>query len=140
VIYALLYLFIEVVVSVNLFSILGGIGAFVEIIGTALLGAFFLANFRYTLAESLDALSKRNLTPEAFGQLNLFVFIGAILLILPGVFSDILGLALQFSTVATLVAKRFMPSNAPDHKRPKEDVIDVEVLEHDPEKLDEKRE
>ncbi len=129
-IYFILYVFLETLISVNVFSQLGGLGAFVEIMGTAFLGALFLANFRATLAQSLQALAQRNLTPEGLSQISLFTVIGAFLLILPGVFSDILGLALQFSAVATLVSKRFAPpQNFPAQRRHDTSVIDVEVIE-----------
>jgi 2-isopropylmalate synthase/UPF0716 protein FxsA len=124
-IYFFLYFFIETIVSVEVFSLLGGIGAFLEIVSSALLGIFLLINFRYTLKESIEALLERRITHERFNQVNFLSIMGAFMLILPGVFSDILGILFQFSVVTTFIVSRFM--------KPKKDyddsVIDVEIIE-----------
>jgi len=61
--------------------------------------------------------------------LNLFSMLGAILLILPGFFSDILGILLQFSFFGTLFAKKILHLKSKKRDFKNSDVIDVEIIE-----------
>ena len=130
----------EVVVSVNVFGALGGIGAFIEIILSAILGIFLLANARYTMAESFDALATRRISPETFSQVNMFGFIGALLLIIPGVLTDTIGILLQFSAISSLIIGRFVSPKRPQTHQNENEIIDVEIIESkvaDPKEKDE---
>jgi len=139
-IYFILYIFLEVMISTNISSAIGGFATFVEIIISAMIGFSLIANFRYTFFESLSALNNRAISIEEFQKLNAFSLLGAILLILPGFFSDILGLLLQFSFFATLFAKKVLHVNKNNKyenfndKGIDDDVIDVEVIEHNTDK------
>lgn len=128
-IYFLIYLFLEVIISVNVFGALGGIGAFVEIILSAVIGVFLLANARYTMAESFNALATHRISPETFNQVNIYGFIGALLLIIPGILTDTIGLLLQFSAIVSLIIGRFVKPKPPQNSHQNEDVIDVEIIE-----------
>lgn len=130
--YFLLYLFFEVIISVNLFSQLGGLGSFIEIILSAFIGFILLINFRYTLGESFAALRAQNISPQTFKTLNILTILGAFLLILPGVLSDILGVLMQFGFVSTFIKNRFIKPKNQNNFSPKDDdeIIDVEVIEH----------
>ena len=136
--YFLLYLFLETIVSVNIASYIGGLATFFEIVLSALLGIFILANFRNTFMENLMAVSYARIDLEEFQRLNLFTVIGAILLILPGFLTDIIGLLLQFSAVTTMLVNRygvkskrekFEDFEEPFYKECDDDVIDVEIIE-----------
>ncbi len=139
-IYFLLYLFLEVIVSVNISSVIGGFNTFLEIIFSAFLGIFILSNFRNTLMENMRAVSFSQIDLEEFQKLNLFTIIGAILLIIPGFLTDIIGILLQFSAITTMIvnrygmkkkSKNFEQFYTTQHKGD-EDVIDVEIIEkHD---------
>ncbi|OQX75024.1 MAG: exlusion protein FxsA [Campylobacteraceae bacterium 4484_4] len=127
------YLFLEVVISVNIASRIGGMMTFVEIVTSALIGFYLLTNFRYTLGQSMAALMSGEITIEEFQKMSLFTGIGAVLLILPGFFSDILGVLMQFGFFGTLFAKKIL--HLKDKKRKHEgefdDAIDVEVIDVD---------
>jgi len=132
--YFLIYLFLEVMVSVNISSAIGGFATFAEIIFSAVLGFILIANFRVTFVQSLQALSNRTITMEEFQKLNAWTILGAVLLIMPGFLSDIVGILLQFSFFATLFAKKvlhvksFSPKN--NFKKGREDeIIDVEIID-----------
>ncbi|MEJ2500761.1 MAG: FxsA family protein [Campylobacterales bacterium] len=138
-IYFLIYLFFEVVVSVNIASAIGGVWTFVELIASALAGLVILANFRGTLAENIHALNQARIDPMEFQQLNLFTILGAILLILPGFLTDIIGLLLQFSVITKMLVNRFVAQSkhdSTDHFTQKKDdhVIDVEIVSDDADK------
>lgn len=92
---------------------------FLEIILSAVVGFMLLANFRVNLIESMQALQRNAITMQEFQKLNAFALLGAILLIIPGFFSDIVGIFLQFSFFATLFAKKVL------HVKDKKDNIDI---------------
>ena len=131
--YFLIYFFLEVVITVDIAGRIGGLATFFEIIVTAFIGLFLLTNFRYTLAQSMQALMAGTITVEQFQKMNLMSLLGAILLIIPGFFSDIIGLLLQFGFFGTFVAKKIL--HLKEKKRTKqgeyEDAIDVEVIDRD---------
>jgi len=131
--YFLLYFFLEVVVTVDLASRIGGLATFFEIILTAFIGVFLLTNFRYTLAQSMTALMSGSITVEEFQKMNMMSLLGAVLLIIPGFFSDIVGVLLQFGFFGTFVAKKIL--HLKEKKRAKkgehEDAIDVEIVDCD---------
>jgi 2-isopropylmalate synthase/UPF0716 protein FxsA len=145
-IYFLIYLFLEVVISVNIASALGGIMTFFELIVSALIGIAILFNFRNTFAENMKAVSYNCINLQQFQELNLFTLFGALLLILPGFLTDMVGLLLQFSVFTTMVVNRYsarngqcdMPSKHEEHghshthftyhERKDDDVIDVEIV------------
>ena len=135
-IYFLIYLFLEVVVSVNIASAIGGVWTFVELIASAALGFVVLANFKGTLAENIHALNHARIDPMEFQQLNLFTLLGAFLLILPGFLTDIIGLLLQWGVVTKMLVNRFVAQSQPHHTsnssiKRDENVIDVEIVDDD---------
>jgi len=132
--YFLLYFFLEVLVSVKISSYLGGLGTFIEIIFSAFVGMTILSNFKSILMENFKAVSHYTMDLEQFQSLNLFTFFGAILLIIPGFLTDIIGLLMQFSLVTTIIVNRFYDDkNSCDiyeknDVKKDSDVIDVEVI------------
>lgn len=57
-------------------------------------------------------LREREIGYEAFVGSNIFRILGAILLILPGGLTDILGILMQFSAIGFLAVKPFMKKPA----------------------------
>jgi len=141
-IYFLAYLFLEVLVSVNISSAIGGLATFFEILFSALIGISILINFRNTFVQNMTAVSYNCIDLEEFQQLNLFTLFGAILLIVPGFLTDIIGILLQFSAFTTMLVNRYNvkskkcnPSFEDENinfKKDIDDVIDVEIIEHNP--------
>ena len=138
-IYFLVYLFLEEMISGSVFGRLGYMGTLLEIISNALVGFIILTNIRITLGESFVALQRGSISSEEFQRLNIFTIIGAVLLIIPGAFSDIIGVGLQFGFITTLLANRMgggrdvykHHQKFHDSKRREDDeIIDVEVIDH----------
>jgi 2-isopropylmalate synthase/UPF0716 protein FxsA len=138
-IYFIVYLFLEVLVSVNISSAIGGLATFFEIILTAFLGISILINFRKTLVENLTAVSYNCIDLQQFQSLNLFTLIGAILLIIPGFMTDILGAVMQFSVLTSMFVNRYNVKSTHCKTKTEEnfrqnniqkdsDVIDVEII------------
>jgi 2-isopropylmalate synthase/UPF0716 protein FxsA len=132
-IYFLLYLFAEVLVSVAISSAIGGLATFFEILLSAFVGISILVNFRKTLKENLDAVSYNCIDIQQFHSLNLFTLLGAVLLIIPGFLTDIVGILMQFSVVTTMIVNRYSVksknSKTKFYQTQKDsDVIDVEII------------
>ncbi len=106
-IYIFLYLFLEVMVSSYFISLLGGFYTFLEIIISAFIGVFLLKNFKYSLMLNIVALTKGEITQQDFIKQNVANAIGAILLIVPGFLTDIIGVLLQFGLLSMLLTKIF---------------------------------
>ncbi|MBA1432907.1 MAG: FxsA family protein [Epsilonproteobacteria bacterium] len=137
--YFILYLFLEVLVSVQISSAIGGLATFFEILLSAFVGISILVNFRKTLVENMTAVSYNCIDLEEFQRLNLFTLIGAILLIIPGFLTDIIGILLQFSAFTSMIVNRYnvksekCNTSFEDENRniqKDSDVIDVEIIEH----------
>ena len=136
-VFVLLYILLETLITVNIASKLGGFATFIEIVVSAFVGLFLLTNFRYTLANNAMMLFSREIDSDEFIKNNIYSFIGAVLLIVPGFFSDMLGVLLQFSTVGTFIARRVfkIKPKEKDFKNYKgeanDEIIDVEVIDRE---------
>ena len=134
-VYFIVYLFLEVLISVNISSAIGGLATFFEIMLSAFVGLSILMNFRKTLVENLTAVSYSCIDLKQFQRLNLFTLIGAIFLIVPGFLTDILGIFLQFSALTSMIVNRYNvesgkcnPQFETNTKSKDSNVIDVEII------------
>jgi UPF0716 family protein affecting phage T7 exclusion len=132
--FLIIFFFIEVLVSVEIAGRLGGLLTFVSIVVTALIGFFLLTNFRYTLSKSATDLMNGSISMQDFQKMSLFTLIGAVLLIVPGFFTDMIGVLLQFSFFGKLFANRVLNlKNKNSDKNIKnegrDNAIDVEVID-----------
>jgi UPF0716 family protein affecting phage T7 exclusion len=137
--YFLVYLFLEVLVSVSISSSLGGLMTFFEIILSALIGIALLVNFRQTLVENFTSLANNAIDIEQFQKLNLFTLLGAVLLIIPGFLTDIVGVLMQFSVLTTMLVNRYNVKSEnrktnfqQTHIKKDSNVIDVEIISDNP--------
>ncbi len=126
-VYFLIYLFLEITVTLNIAREIGAFATFLEVVISAIVGFIIIANLGNSLSEGFRALVEKRITEEEFTKLNIFMLIGAILLILPGFLSDTVGILFQFPYVALMITKRFYRFKK-DEKR-SDDVIDVEVID-----------
>ena len=125
--YFLLYLFIETFVSVQIASAIGPFWTFVEIIASAVYGVWIIKNMHIQILATMQSLANGEISIEEFENMNLATVVGALLLIIPGFFTDILGILLQFGVFSTFIAKKILKLKS--KKREDEDVIDVEIIE-----------
>ncbi|MEA1956403.1 MAG: FxsA family protein [Campylobacterota bacterium] len=136
-IYFIVYLFLEVLLSVNISSTIGGLSTFFEILLSAFIGISILINFRKTLVENMTAVSYNCIDLQQFQKLNLFTLIGAIFLIIPGFLTDIIGILMQFSVITSMFVNRYNVKsnkcnveNTQENIQKDSDVIDVEIITH----------
>lgn len=125
-IYFLIYLFAEVILTVEVASRIGGLAMFLEIVGSAFLGIFILMNFRH-------ALRTRQIDMQGFSNRNISGLLGSLFLILPGVLSDMIGMVMLLSLLGTLLINRFTrkyPTENTTQTPQKDDyVIDAEIID-----------
>lgn len=149
-IYFLLYLFLEVMISSSIAGSIGGLYTFIEIVLSAIIGITILKNFKYSLTENIQKARTGQITQEEFINTNVAKAIGAFLLIVPGFFTDILGLVLQFGIFVSIFSKIFTfkkPQNNSkyssnfeykhtnfnntNYKKENDEIIDVEIIDSD---------
>ena len=136
--YFLVYIFLEVIISVNISSAVGGLVTFLEIIISGFIGVSLLMNFKSNFRENLNAVSYDCMNLKQFQNLNLFTFIGAIFMVLPGFFTDILGALMQFSIFTTMLVNSYNVKFAKcktnfdtyqtNNIKKESNVIDVEII------------
>jgi len=137
-------------ISSSIAGSIGGLNTFFEIIITAIFGIFLLKNFKYSLSENINKARNGQITQEEFIKTNVGRAIGAILLIVPGFFTDILGIILQFGFLTMLFSRIFTfkspnktskypknfghsqpNSNNTHYKGVNDEIIDVEIIDDD---------
>ncbi len=139
-IYFVIYLFIEVMISSFFITLIGGLFTFLEILLTAIIGISLLKNFNYSLEENIVKIRTGQMSQEEFIATNASRSIGALLLIIPGFFTDILGILLQFGILIGLFEFLFKNKNNTSfhntydthttRKEKHDEIIDVEIIEH----------
>jgi len=144
-IYLLVYLFVEIMISVQFASALGGLFTFLEVVFSAILGASFIRSTPMRMMEAMQSIRNSEIDPKNLHMIPIMRVAGGILLIIPGFFSDILGILMQFNFFADMMIKitnnkqnarynnryetHFEIKTKP--KKKDNDVIDVEIIEHD---------
>jgi UPF0716 family protein affecting phage T7 exclusion len=106
-VYFLIYLFLEVMISSSIAASLGGLTIFLEIVLSAIIGITILKNFKFSLMESIEKARSGQMTQQEFLRTNVSRAIGAIFLIIPGFFTDIIGLLMLVGFLPFIVSKIF---------------------------------
>ena len=128
--YFLISLFLEVVVTIDFGSHFGGIITFFEFIGSFFAGMLILQNLQFSMRENIARVINRDISSQEFISMGLFKLVGAILLILPGVLTDIIGILMQFESTASFFAKYFLPKESAHSPKSEDDnIIDVEIID-----------
>jgi len=91
-IYFLVFLFLEIATTSFFAGMLGIFLTFVWTIVSIFLGIFIIKNFNLVIMYNINEIMAGNLDQEEFYKNNISKLIGALLLIIPGFFSDILGI------------------------------------------------
>ena len=140
-IYFLIYLFLEVLLTVQVASQIGGLMMFGEILFSAFIGIAILFNFRATLLSNIMELRERRVDANGFYKRNLLSLLGAILLILPGILTDIIAVAIHLFLAGQLIVNRFTPKYPEEDSQTKQNtsyyskddnVIDAEIISDPP--------
>lgn len=77
-IYFILYVFLEVMISSTISGEIGGLMTFLELITSAILGIFLLQNFKFSLMEKINAVRSGDLTQDEFIKSSIGAAIGVV--------------------------------------------------------------
>jgi UPF0716 protein FxsA len=126
------FLLLELYFSLKTGATIGFLWSVIWILASFMLGMTLLKNSQMKMLNNLQSLKEGRLNKERFQNASFSYFIGAILLIIPGVFSDFLGIfALLYALYLQFVAKITPVSHNPYNHNNKgdDDVIDVEIID-----------
>jgi len=124
----------ELYLSLKVGSSIGFGWSIIWIISSFLLGMGVLKNAAVSMQKSMASLATGKLNMKSFHDSATSYFLGAILLIIPGVFSDILGVIALLYTFylqlgGTIPNSKNKTNINNNNKQGDEDVIDVEIIE-----------
>jgi len=125
------FFLIELYLSLKVGKSIGFFWSVVWIMGSFMLGMALLKNSQQTMVGNMFAMQRGKLDMRKFQNASMSYFAGALLLIIPGVFSDFLGLlALIYTFYLQFVAK-ITPEqkNNNFNTQGENDVIDVEIID-----------
>ena len=145
-IYFIIYIFLEVMISSSISSSIGGLMTFFELILSAIFGIMLLRTFQFSLLDKINLVKNGQITQDEFIKSSIGAAIGAMLLIVPGFFTDIIGLLLQFTSFTVIFTKifTFKKQNSTNYNqnnfsynsytttnrtKKDDDVIDVEIID-----------
>jgi len=128
------YLFLELYFSLAVGSYIGFLGSVIWILLSFMIGMGLLKNAHLTIMKSFNSLSEGKLNGKSFHDASTSYFLGAILLIIPGVLSDFLGVIALLYTFylqlgGTIPSSKTKKNINNSNKKGYEDVIDVEIIE-----------
>ena len=131
-IYFLVYMFLEILFSYEFAAVFTPLGLFLEIIFTFFAGVYIIQTLPLSIQEGMQKVMSRQIDEQEFISVGLFKFIGAVLLIIPGVFTDILGILMLIEPFAKWIVHKFLPKRKFEYKNYRssnDDIIDVEIIE-----------
>jgi UPF0716 family protein affecting phage T7 exclusion len=123
----LIYLFVEIVVTLPFAYGIGALYTFLEIVLSALIGITILFNTPFKLQESFQKIVMNRLSLSTFSLASTIRVLGSFLLILPGFFGDLVGIILLIMSAVMLIGDKI--SRGKNNNKNSEDIIDVEIID-----------
>lgn len=124
IVYFLIFLFVEVMTTAWFIESFGGFAFFVEIIASAMIGMTLIATMQGHIFEQARSIMAGKTDESDLIRSSTARFIGGVLLVIPGVFTDLLAIVIQLPFVGRAFIRKTVV------KKPKKgDVIDVEVID-----------
>jgi len=124
------FLLLELYLSLKVGENIGFMWSAIWIILTFFMGVTLLQRSPYTIMGNMQAVQKGKLDIKKFQDASMSYFIGAILLIIPGVLSDFLGIiALGYTSYLRFIAKITPEQTKFNTKKGDDNVIDVEIID-----------
>lgn len=121
---------IELYLSLKTGETIGFFWSVVWIVLSFALGMILLQKSSQTMMGNMQSMRQGKLDLRRFQNVSMAYFIGAILLIIPGVFSDFLGIIALFYTLYLQFVAKITPEGTTHFtKQGDDDVIDVEIID-----------
>ncbi len=137
-IYLLFFLIFELFLSLEVGSQIGFLWSVIWIVGSFMIGMGLIQNAHTTMQTNMQNLKNGKLNMKSFHDSATSYFLGALFLIIPGVFSDILGVIALLYTFylqlgGTITRSKYKTNinnlNKYNNTEGDDDVIDVEIIE-----------
>ncbi len=124
------FLLLELYLSLKVGESIGFFWSALWIIVTMVIGVRLLQSSPLAMIGNFNAMAQGKLSIKSFENAATAYMLGAILLIIPGVLSDFLGLAaLLYAIYLQFTAKMKPEQKNPFQQQGEDDVIDVEVID-----------
>lgn len=124
------FFLIELYLSLKTGEAIGFGWSVVWIVSTFALGMMLLQKYPQTLMTNMQSIKQGKLDIRRFQNVSMSYFVAAILLIIPGVFSDFLGIVALFYTFFLQFVARISPKQTTHFTKQGDDnVIDVEIID-----------
>ena len=127
---AIPFFLLELFLSLKMGESIGFLGSVLWIVMSAVVGMGLLKNSPMAMMGNMQAVQKGKLNIKKFQNANMSYFTGSILLIVPGVLSDFLGLfALVYTAYLQFIVKITPEQTNFNQTKGDNDVIDVEIID-----------
>jgi len=103
--YLLFYLFLEIMTTSTFTQSYGGFLFFLEIIFSFIIGLSILKHYKKSFQDDVSSVMRQQMNMQDFQSKQIFTLIGAVLLMIPGIFTDGLGLFMQIEILAMPLVK-----------------------------------
>jgi UPF0716 family protein affecting phage T7 exclusion len=127
------YFFMEIYISLAMLEEIGAFWATLWTFATMILGSALLKNSPYTIMGNMQSLQRGKLDFQKFQDATTSYFVGALLLIVPGVLSDFMGVSALVYTVYLQFVAKITPEQTNSYTNTQtegeKDVIDVEIVD-----------
>ena len=127
---AIPFFLIELYLSLKTGETIGFFWSVIWIIASAVIGMILLQNSPHAIMGQMQSVQRGKLNLKKFQDASMAYFIGSILLIIPGVFSDFMGVvALSYTVYLQFIAKITPEQTNFQTKKGDDNVIDVEIID-----------
>ena len=127
---AIPFLLLELYLSLEVGENIGFLWSAIWIVVSMLVGFRVLQFSTLSIMGNLNSVSRGKLSMQSFQNASTAYLLGAVLLIIPGVLTDFLGLlALGYTVYLQFVAKITPEQTKFDTKKGDDNVIDVEIID-----------
>ncbi|MEA2047885.1 MAG: FxsA family protein [Campylobacterota bacterium] len=121
---------IELYLSLKTGETIGFLWSVIWIILSFMAGMMLFKQSSQTMMGNMQSMKMGKLDFKRFQNVSMSYFVGAILLIIPGVFSDFLGVIALFYTLYLQFIVKITPEQTTHYKtQGDDDVIDVEIID-----------
>ncbi len=134
---AIPFFLLELYLSLKMGETIGFLWSAIWIVATIFIGTILLQNSPNAIMSQMQSVQKGKLNLKKFQDASMSYFIGSILLIVPGVLSDFVGvIALAYTVYLQFIAKITPEQTNTYTKKGDNDVIDVEIIDEHTDRID----
>ena len=134
---AIPFFLLELYLSLKTGEEIGFLWSVIWIVTSAMIGMILLQNSPHAIMGQMQSVQKGKLNLKKFQDASMAYFVGAILLIIPGVLSDLMGVfALTYTVYLQFVAKITPEQTNFQTNKGDDNVIDVEIIDEHSDRID----